>query len=40
MNIFISEDGSVKLACLYSWPLERTNYEKSFDKEVSYIGKE
>ncbi len=29
-NVFISEDGSVKVTCLVSWPMERTNYEKSF----------
>jgi hypothetical protein len=32
MNVFISEDGTVKLACCCSWPLEMTNYEKSFEK--------
>ena len=36
-NIFISEDGSVKVACIYSWPLERTNYDKSFESNITYI---
>lgn len=38
-NIFISEDGSVKTACIYSWPMERTNYEKTIEKENTYLGK-
>ena len=25
-NVLISEDGSVKVACYLSWPMERTNY--------------
>ena len=29
-NIFISEDGSIKIANHLSWPMEQTNYAKTF----------
>jgi serine/threonine protein kinase len=29
-NIFINEDGQVKVASVDSWPGEKSNYEKSF----------
>ena len=38
-NIFINEDGQVKVATTYSWPSEQTNYSKSFyEKEITYLG--
>ena len=29
-NIFVNEDGKVKVATKYSWPREISNYEKAF----------
>lgn len=30
-NIFVNEAGDVKIANLYSWPNESTNYRKAFE---------
>ena len=39
-NIFINEDGQVKLATYFSWPGEQSNYSKTFyEKEITYLGK-
>jgi len=38
-NIFINEDGQVKLANIYSWPNEDTNYMKTvLNNEATYLG--
>lgn len=40
-NIFINEEGQIKIANLYSWPYERTNFEKTaFEKELTYVAPE
>lgn len=40
-NIFINEDGQVKVACVDSWPGEQTNYAKAFyEKEITYLSPE
>lgn len=38
-NIFINEDGQVKLANIYSWPNEEDNYLKTLlNNEPTYLG--
>ena len=38
-NIFINEDGQVKIASIDSWPSEQSNYAKSFyEKEITYLS--
>lgn len=37
-NIFINDQGEVKVANLYSWPRENTNFMKAFEKENTYLG--
>ena len=41
-NIFISEStGNIKVANLFSWPCEVTNYEKTiFNQETTYLAPE
>lgn len=40
-NIFINEDGQLKVSNLYSWPCETTNLDKTlFDKELTYLAPE
>lgn len=40
-NIFINEEGKIKVATKYSWPREIPNFEKTFfDKEKSYLSPE
>ena len=40
-NIFISEDGNIKLAMYLSWPNEPSNYSKiMYLKEITYISPE
>ena len=40
-NIFLSDDGQIKVSNLFSWPCETTNYEKTiFDKELTYLAPE
>ena len=31
-NIFLNEDGRIKVACSLSWPLEISNIQKAMDK--------
>lgn len=39
-NIFINEEGQVKLANICSWPRQESNYFKSLnDKEETYLGR-
>jgi len=38
-NIFVNENGQVKLAGVYSWPKEVENYLKtSYDKTITYLA--
>jgi hypothetical protein len=40
-NIFINEEGQIKIANAFSWPYEKTNFEKSaFEKQLTYISPE
>lgn len=40
-NIFINEDGQIKVANVLSWPDERTNFEKTaFEKTSTYLSPE
>ena len=39
-NIFLNEDGRIKVSCSISWPLEISNIQKAMDKEVTYIAPE
>ena len=37
-NIFINDQGQVKISNVYSWPHEVTNYTKVLDNEITYLG--
>ena len=38
-NIFINEEGQIKIGNLYSWPYERTNFDKTaFEKTLTYLS--
>jgi hypothetical protein len=38
-NIFVNENGQVKLAGVYSWPREIENFLKtSYDKVLTYLA--
>ncbi|MCB0371168.1 MAG: hypothetical protein KDD45_17565 [Bdellovibrionales bacterium] len=37
-NIFLNEDGKIKVASSLSWPLESTNIQKAMDKEPTYLA--
>ncbi len=39
-NIFLNEDGNIKVSNSLSWPLEVTNLQKAFDKTVTYLAPE
>jgi serine/threonine protein kinase len=39
-NIFLNEQGKVKVANSISWPLENSNIQKSFDKTPTYLAPE
>lgn len=40
-NIFINEEGQIKIANIYSWPYEKSNFEKTaFEKQLTYISPE
>ena len=40
-NIFINEDGQVKLANIYSWPNEENNYMKTvLNNDTTYLAPE
>ena len=37
-NIFINDKSEIKVSNLNSWPREITNYAKTFENEVTYLG--
>jgi len=40
-NIFINEEGQIKIANLYSWPYERTNFDRTaYEKTLTYVAPE
>ncbi len=40
-NVFINEDGQVKVATQLTWPSENINYQKTFyEKETTYLAPE
>lgn len=39
-NIFINSQGDMKVANVYSWPRESTNFNKTFDNEKTYLAPE
>lgn len=40
-NIFINEEGQLKIANLFSWPYEKTNFDKTaYEKQRTYISPE
>lgn len=40
-NIFINEEGQIKIANLHSWPNEKTNFDKTaFEKQLTYLSPE
>lgn len=40
-NIFINEEGQLKIANLFSWPYEKTNFEKTaFERQTTYLAPE
>ena len=40
-NIFINEEGQIKIANILSWPYEKTNFEKTaFEKQLTYLAPE
>ena len=41
MDIFINEDGQIKISNVYSWPNEPTNYIKTYDENLrTYLAPE
>ena len=39
-NIFLNEDGNIKVSTNLSWPLEISNIQKAMDKEATYLAPE
>ncbi len=40
-NIFINEEGQIKIANVFSWPYEKTNFEKTaYENALTYISPE
>lgn len=38
-NIFINESGQIKVANIYSWPQENTNFDKTaYEKHLTYLS--
>lgn len=37
-NIFINDQGEIKVSNVRSWPKEQTNYQKAIEKENTYLG--
>jgi hypothetical protein len=37
-NVFINDQGRVKIASTLSWPKEPTNYSKAFEDISTYLG--
>lgn len=37
-NVFINDKGHIKVSNLNSWPREISNFSKSFENEVTYLG--
>lgn len=38
-NVFINDRGEIKIPNMLSWPRESSNYGKSFENEITYLGK-
>jgi predicted double-glycine peptidase len=39
-NIFLNAQAEMKIANVYSWPRESTNFNKTFDNEKTYLAPE
>lgn len=40
-NVFINEEGQIKIANVFSWPYEKTNFEKTgYENVLTYISPE
>ena len=39
-NIFLNQDGKIKVASSLSWPMEISNIQKAMDKEPTYLAPE
>ena len=39
-NVFLNEDGKIKVANLDSWPCQISNFQKFFEKKVTYLAPE
>lgn len=39
-NVFINDNGHIKVQCLHSHPLAKDNFRKSFEQEVTYLAPE
>lgn len=39
-NIFLNEEGKIKVSNLLSWPSEISNFQKAFDKKITYLSPE
>lgn len=39
-NIFLNEDGKIKVSNLLSWQSEISNFQKAFDKKITYLSPE
>jgi hypothetical protein len=39
-NIFLNEDGKIKVSNSQAWPSEISNIQKSFDKTLTYLSPE
>ena len=40
INIFLNEQGNIKVINQLSWPLEPTNIQKTMDKTATYVSPE
>jgi len=36
-NVFLNEDGKIRVSTSLSWPLEVSNTQKAMDKEPTYL---
>ena len=39
-NIFVNEDGQIKISCLNSWPREKTGFQKAYEHNDAYLSPE
>ncbi len=37
-NVFLSSEGEIRVACVQSWPGERSNFAKAIEREEVYLA--